>query len=225
VERAFGPWARPAAPPFQPPPVDAPEASGTVVIPKPGMAQTVLRLGNLALRRDSPLYLAAMVANFILGGSGPGCRLMRALREERGLVYGVHSNVHPRLERGYVYVEARTANATAGEALATIDAEIERFLAHGITREELDLAVRFFTGSHPLALETNDQLATNLRSRDFYRLEEEFWLRDIEAIARLDPDAVHAAARAVIRPDRFVVVRLGEEPGAGAPAPRQAQAD
>lgn len=219
AERVFGPWASSPAAPFHPPPVEASEAAGLVVIPKPGLAQTVLRLGNLALRRDSPLYLAAMVANFILGGSGPGCRLMRALREERGLVYGVHSNVHPRLERGYFYVEARTARATAAEALATIQGEIERFLADGITREELDLAVRFFTGSLPLALETNDQLATNLLSRDFYRLEEEFWLRDIEAIARLGPAAVHDAARAVIRPDRFVVVRLGEEPAAGDPSP------
>ncbi len=211
AERTFRDWIGTGADRFSPPPVVTAEAPGLERIQKDGLAQAVLRIGNLALRRDSPRYLAAVVMNFVLGGSGPGCRLMRALREERALVYEVHSNVHPRLETGYFYAEARTAAGTAEEALAVLQREIDRLLEEGITAEELDLARRFFTGSLPLALETNDQLATNFLSRSFYGLEEEFWLRDIEAISRLSVEEVNAAARAVIRPERFVVVRLADE--------------
>ena len=52
------------------------------------------------------------------------------------------------------------------EALAEILAEIDRFLGGGVSEEELVWAKKFLTGSLPLTLETNDQLAQRLLEPD-----------------------------------------------------------
>jgi len=210
VEALFSPWAAGPAPPAEP---SMPPPSGAVTfdrIHKAGRTQAVLRLGNRALCRNSRDYVPAVVLNYILGGSGPSCRLGRALREERGLAYEVHSNLHPRREPGYFFASAHTGLENLDEALATMQAEIRRVLEDGVDEEELALARRFFTGSLPLALETNDQLATYVLSREFYGLGEEYWLHDIERIESLTLQEVNDVARRVIRPESFAIVCLAD---------------
>ena len=102
------------------------------------------------------------------------------------------------------------AGKNLDEALATMQAEIRRVLEDGVDEEELALARRFFTGSLPLALETNDQLATYVLSREFYGLGEEYWLHDIERIESLTLQEVNDVARRVIRPESFAIVCLAD---------------
>jgi zinc protease len=181
---------------------------------KDGLTQAVIRLGCPGIRRDAPEYLAAVVMNYLLGGSGAGSRLYRALREDRGLAYEVFSNVHPRRERGYFFASCRTAVETADEALRVVEGELRRLCDEGAAPAEVDLARRFFTGSLPLGLETNDQLATNALAREFYGLDEEFWLRDIERLEAITVTEVDEAARRIIQTDRLAVVVAGDFRGA-----------
>ena len=177
---------------------------------KDGLTQAVIRLGCSGIRRDAPEYLAAVLMNYLLGGSGAGSRLYRALREDRGLAYEVFSNVHPRRERGYFFASCRTAVETADEALRVVEGELCKLCNEGAASAEVDLARRFFTGSLPLGLETNDHLATNALAREFYGLEEEFWLRDIERLDTITLAEVNEAARRIIQTDRLTVVVAGD---------------
>jgi zinc protease len=177
---------------------------------KDGLTQAVIRLGCPGIRRDAPEYLAAVLMNYLLGGSGAGSRLYRALREDRSLAYEVFSNVHPRRERGYFFASCRTAVETADEALRVVEGELYRLCDEGAAPAEVDLARRFFTGSLPLGLETNDHLATNALAREFYGLEEEFWLREIERLDAITVAEVDEAARRIIQIDRLAVVVAGD---------------
>jgi zinc protease len=177
---------------------------------KDGLTQAVIRLGCPGIRRDAPEYLAAMLMNYLLGGSGAGSRLHRALREDRGLAYEVFSSVYPRRERGYFFASCRTAVKTADEALRLVEGELRRLCDEGAAAAEVDLARRFFTGSLPLGLETNDHLATNALAREFYGLEEEFWLREIERLETITVADVDEAARRIIQTDRLAVVIAGD---------------
>ena len=58
---------------------------------RPGAVQTEIRVGNTALPRKHPDYLALDLAVKILGGEG-GNRLHRVLRSERGLTYGASAD-------------------------------------------------------------------------------------------------------------------------------------
>jgi zinc protease len=192
------------------PPVTGEPKASFDRLQKDGLTQAVIRLGCPGIRRDAPEYLAAVLMNYLLGGSGAGSRLHRALREERGLAYEVFSNVQPRRERGYFFSSCRTSIETFEEALQVLAAELRRLCEDGATSAEVDLARRFFTGSLPLGLETNDHLATNALAREFYGLEEEFWLRDIERLELITAEEVSDAARLIIQNDRLAVVVAGD---------------
>ncbi len=174
------------------------------------VTQAYIRMGNIAIERNHPDYCAATVMNYILGGSGFGSRLMRNLREERGLTYGVHSNFWTRRQPGYFFAATQTGIATMNEAIEQMLLEFERFLDSGPTEQELEWAKKFFTGSLPLTLETNDQLAQKLLEQEFFGLEEEFWLRDLERMEAVTAEQVLGFARRHVHPNRFAIVVLAD---------------
>ena len=174
------------------------------------MTQAYIRIGNIGIERSHPDYAAASVMNYILGGAGFGSRLMKRLREEQGLTYGVFSNIWLGRQPGYFFAVTQTGMETMNEALATMLTEIERFLEQGVTEEELIWTKKFLTGSLPLTLETNDQLAQKLLEQEFFGLCDYFWLEDLKRMQAVTADEVREVARRHIHPDRFAIVVLGD---------------
>lgn len=209
AEADFGGWVTAPAPPTPPVPMPTP-SERTLVTIQQDVTQATIRMGNIALPRNHPDTNVAVVMNYILGGSGFGSRLMKNLREDRGLTYGVYSNFWSRREPGYFFAATQTKVESMNEAIREMLAEIERFREHGVTEEELVWAKKYFTGSLPLALETNDQIASKLIEQEFYGLPDEFWLRDLAEIQAVTASQVLDAARRHIHPDRFAIVVLAD---------------
>ncbi len=182
----------------------------SVVTVQHDVSQATIRMGNVGIPRDHGDYHAAVLLNYILGGAGFGSRLMKALREDRGLTYGAFSNFWPRKDPGYFFAATQTRLDTMNEAIAVMLTEIERFLDGGATEEELAWAKRYFTGSLPLTLETNDQIAVKLLEQEFYGLADRFWLRDLERMASVTTKEVLEVARRHIHPECFAVVVLAD---------------
>ncbi|MBM3288421.1 MAG: insulinase family protein, partial [Candidatus Eisenbacteria bacterium] len=179
AEEGFGGWraSRTAAGLAEVQPAPAERRVATI---QKEVTQAYIRIGSLGIARDDPDFHAAAITNFVLGGAGFGSRLMRNLREDRGLTYGVYTSFQPRRRRGYFFAAMQTKVETMNEAVREILRECELLSGHGVTEEELAWAKRFFTGSLPLQLETNDQLAQKLLEQEFFGLEDRFWLRDLE---------------------------------------------
>ena len=70
------------------------EQKHVYLVNRPGSAQTKIEIGNIAIDRRSPDYVAMRVANQILGGGG-SARLFMKLREEKGYTYGAYSTFTP----------------------------------------------------------------------------------------------------------------------------------
>ena len=148
--------------------------------------------------------------NYILGGSGFGSRLMKNLREERGLTYGVHSNFWPRREPGYFFAATQTKVETMNEAIAR-DARRDRTIPRsGATEEELAWAKKFFTGSLPLTLETNDQIAGEAARAGVLRAARRVLAARLEQMQAVTREQVIDVARRHIHPDRFAIVVLAD---------------
>ena len=60
------------------------------LVDRPNSVQTNLVLGNLAISRTSPDYVALTVMNRVVGG-GSTARLFMNLREDKGYTYGAYS--------------------------------------------------------------------------------------------------------------------------------------
>jgi predicted Zn-dependent peptidase len=71
------------------------------VIEKADSLQSSIRMGRLLFTRNHPSYFKMMVLNEILGGYF-GSRLMKNIREEKGLTYGISSNLATLQKSGYL---------------------------------------------------------------------------------------------------------------------------
>ena len=87
---AFGGWdgARRRGGAAPAPRAAAPAAAD--VVPRPGAPQSELRIGHVAVARDTPDYHALVAANMVLGGQFVS-RINLNLREDKGFTYGART--------------------------------------------------------------------------------------------------------------------------------------
>jgi zinc protease len=206
---AFGDWqaARGKRPPLPPaPPVDGIRSRHA---PIPGKAQTDIVLGVPGPPRAEPDFLAARLANSVLGVFGMMGRLGNSVRDEQGLAYYSYSRVDGGLGPGPWAVIAGVDPANVERAVASIRAEIARLVEEPIPAEELDENKAYMTGSLPLALETNDSLARVITDIELYGLGRDYLERFAGLIGALTPEDLQAAARRYLDPERYVLATAG----------------
>lgn len=145
---------------LEPPPTE-PQLGDTVLVPMP-IPQSVVTFGRKGIPRRDPDYYAATIANYILGGGGFASRLMQEVREKRGLAYSVYTYLADvRLAPLWLGAVA-TSNERVAQSIALVREEIARMAAGEVSEQELADAKTYLTGSFPLRLATNDQLARML---------------------------------------------------------------
>jgi zinc protease len=143
---------------------------GDVVAAKPpqrafvplDVPQTVITFGGPGVPRHDPNFMAAYVANHIVGGGGLSSRLYREVREKRGLAYSVYETLLW-MDHSALFIGSTGTRADrAGDTMDAIDKEIRRIAEDGPTQQELDEAKSYLKGSQMLALDTSSKLAAGL---------------------------------------------------------------
>jgi len=100
--------------------------------------------------------------NNVLGQYALGGRLGDSIRERQGMAYYVFSAFEPNVGQGPLVIRAGVNPANVDRAIASIDDEVRRMAADGLTPDELTASKRYLTGSMPRMLETNAGIATFL---------------------------------------------------------------
>ena len=132
VTKTFGAWAAAPLPAAKLPAIPPLNQRQEVVIDK-DITQANIILGNLGIARKNPDFYAFQVMNYLLGGGGFASRLMDDIRVNRGLAYSVYSAFDPGLEPGPFIVALETKNATAGEAITQVVAQLRRIMTQPVT--------------------------------------------------------------------------------------------
>jgi zinc protease len=157
LDRTFGALPEKVAP------VSLPEASaqngGVLLLAKKAIPQSVAVFGEPGIKRDDPDWYAATIDNYILGGGGFGSRLMREIREKRGLAYGVNTYLVPQLLSGVIYGSVATQNDRVAESIALIRQEWQRMRDDGPSAQELADAKTYLTGSFALQFDSTGHIA------------------------------------------------------------------
>jgi predicted Zn-dependent peptidase len=139
---------------------------------------------------------ALSVANQVLGG-GMASRLFQEVREERGLAYSVYSHPSAYTDAGYLTVYCGTAPKRARETLAVIDDVVHDLEAVGITDRELEVAKGFLEGSLLLGLEDSGGRMARLGRGMVQQGRATSVDEQVESIAAVTSDDVHAVLRRV----------------------------
>ena len=210
VREAFGSWEEgPVPEPAAPPRAPAPPERRIVVVDRPDLGQTQLRLGHDGIARDDEARIPAQLVNTILGGGGFNSRLMQTVRADAGLTYGIGSGFDQRRRPGPFQVGTFTRNAEVGRVVRLVLDEIEALRTTPIPPDELDAARSLRSGRFALALETAAAVAESLVDLDVYGMPAELldtYRTRLRAVSTAEAEAV---ARALLHPDRMAIVAVG----------------
>lgn len=185
-----------------------PALTGGVTVVDFDGPQAVILFGHAGLPREDDDFIPAFVMNEVLGGGRFGTRLMRELREVRGLTYGVGTGLSSGQFGDTVQGFFSTDNARAADAIAVVRAEWARMAAEGVTDAELDAIQTYLTGAYPLRFEGNATIADILVGMQVQGLPADYIARRNDLVRAVTADDIRAIAARLLDPDalRFVVV-------------------
>ena len=192
VETAFGTWQKRDVPAVVFSPIAASEGVQIKLIDKPGLIQAQVRMGNVGIKRTNPDFLALRVANSILGGD-LSSRLMKKIRTELGLTYGITSRFDARLDAGPFEISSFTKNESTGQLITETMKVLKTFREDGVSSAEVDSVKGYLKGVFPAAIETPEKLAVNLLILRFYGIADSYltnYIHDVDALSTRDVNKV-----------------------------------
>ncbi|MCB2054287.1 MAG: insulinase family protein [Geminicoccaceae bacterium] len=171
-------------------------ATGRTIVTPLDNPQSVVVFGHGGIARKDPDYYPAYVANYILGGGGFSSWLTEEVREKRGLAYSVYSYLYDTDFAPLWMGGVATRNDQVAQSLRLIREQIDKMRRGDLEAEDLADAKTYLTGSFPLRLTSNDQIARTLVGMQVYDLGIDYLdTRNAEIEAVTMDDVKRAAAR------------------------------
>ncbi len=216
---AFGDWDNPSQP--VPPTVSQPEAingDDRRVVFVPGKTQSDISMGAVGPARKAPDYLAAQLANSVLGVFGMMGRIGKSVREDKGLAYYAYSQLGGGHGPDPWTISAGVNPENVELALASIGDEIERIVSEPVSEADLADNQSYFTGQLPLRLESNEGIASHIHSMESFEMGLDYLADYALMVERLTAEDLLRAARRYLDPRNMAVAVAGPDSDGHGPA-------
>ncbi len=191
----------------------APEASARIVLRnKKALEQVQICMGVPSPAITDENRYVTLILNTILG-SGMSSRLFQTIREERGMVYSIYSDLNPYRDTGTLCIYAGTSVGKALEVVDLILVELRKLKETSLPEEELTRAKDQVKGNILMGLESSNSRMANLARQEMY-FQQFFTVEEI--IARIDAvqaDQVQSMAQRLFDPNRIAITLLGRLDG------------
>ena len=174
-------------------------------------AQAHVLIGLPAVKRGDPDFFPLLVGNYTLGGGGFVSRLMKEVREKRGLAYSVYSYFMPLGQIGPFQIGLQTKKAQANDALKVAREVLTGFLAGEPSEAELQAAKQNLIGSFPLRIYSNRKILDNVSVIGFYGLPLDYLDRYAENVEKVTAAQIKAAFARHVKPENIVTVVVAGE--------------
>lgn len=207
VQETLGAWSVPdQAPPAAPVRARrAADAARVVAVDRPGSVQSEFAIGWTGPDRHTDVGWAAyQVLSFVIGGS-PTARIDAVLREDKGYTYGIRSAFRPRRVGGTFVTSGSVRTEVTVDALQLLLDILDR-TRDGFTVEEVRDGVDFISKTAPGRYATADAVAGEAATLALDGLPLDFTTTNLQRMAGLTPEDLHAAVNAVVTGDWTVVV-------------------
>jgi zinc protease len=186
--------------------------SGTTVVDFPS-PQSVAVFGHQGIARDDPDFFPAFVLNQVLGGGGFQTRLMREVRVERGLTYGIYSFLGLSEYGQAIGGRFSSSNDLVAEAIEVIHDQWSDLAQNGITAEELEAAQRFLTGAYPLRFDGNGRIAGILAGMQADGMPVDYIATRNDRVNAVTVEDVQRVAARLLTPENLFFVVVGRPEG------------
>jgi predicted Zn-dependent peptidase len=157
----------------------------SAIIQGPSNTQASIRFGVKTISRSHPDWAGLQITNHILGGYF-GSRLMKNIREEKGLSYGIHSSIQSMLHSSWVNIAAEVNSEKVDLALGEIKNELARL--NEVEIEELEMTKNHFIGSLQNDITTIFAASERIKNLILNDLPTGFYQNLIQTINTIDKD-------------------------------------
>jgi zinc protease len=175
--------------------------------------QSVALFGHRGIERTDPDFFPAFVAATIFGGGGFESRLMKEVREKRGLTYGIYAFLALKDHADLVMGQVASANDRMGQAIEVIQDEWVKLAEDGVTQAELDQAKTYLTGAYPLRFDGNGTIANILVGMQMNDLPIEYVNTRNANIDAVTLDEINAVIKRVFVPEDLHFTVVGQPEG------------
>lgn len=212
LEKAFAGWAKKkvtfaeVAPPVE-------RADGTVYYASKDTPQGNVVMGHLGITQKSPDEFKVEVMNDILGGGGFTARLMKELRSNRGLTYGIYGGVNEGTgkNRGAFQIGSQLKAAKFVEAVETVKAIIQDMQTNPVTDEEIATAKNSLINSFVFRFEQKSRILAQFMSLKLDGYPDSYLETYIDSIRKVTKADIQDAARKYMDPAKMILVVVGDE--------------
>ncbi len=207
AERAFG-RLKQDAPLTDLPPFTPANVGKSRVVDFAAPQATILFVQPAIMRKD-PDFFPAYLANYVLGGGGFSARLMNEVRDKRGLVYGIGTDLWTMDAGGLIAGQFQTNPEKVVEAIKIVRDEWARMAAEGPTEQELTDAKTYLMGYYPRNFTSTRNAARALRGLQMEGLGIDSVERRQQEIAAVTPDDVRRVAKRLLSADQLSFIVVG----------------
>jgi zinc protease len=180
------------------------------VIPRPGAPQSELRIGHVAVARNTPDYHALVAANMVLGGQFVS-RINLNLREEKGLTYGARTSFDFRRMAGPFALQVSVQTAATAQAIHESFDEIAAIRGpRPVSSDELALGVAALTRGYAKNFETAEQVARAVTQIALYDLPDDYFAQFVPRVEGVTADDVTRVSALHLDPSRLTTLVVGD---------------
>lgn len=212
AQNHFADWRNPDQPPI----ADAPELDPVTEQRRTfafvaGKTQSDISMGSYGPSRYAPDYVAAQLANSVLGEFGMMGRIGKSVREEKGLAYYAYSRISGGHGPGEWSISAGVNPENVELAVDSSLMEIERLATEEVSDEDIADNQSYFAGRLPLRLESNEGLASHIHSMESYNLGLDYLANYKDMIYAITKQDMLDASKKYLDPQKMVIGVAGPE--------------
>jgi zinc protease len=190
------------------PPIAPSKVGGTRLVDF-DVPQAIVQFAEPGIARADPDFFPAYLVNYVLGGGGFSSRLMNEVREKRGLVYGIGTNLWTFDAGGLIAGQFQTDPGKVAQAIDIVRTEWQRMASEGPTQAELDDAKTYLLGYYPRNFTTTMETAQLLRGLQTERLGIDYVTRRQQEIAAVTIDDARRAAKRLFDAGQLTFIVVG----------------
>ena len=166
--------------------------------------QASIRIGKVTLEKTHEDYIPLLITNHLLGGYF-GSKLMKNIREDKGLTYGISSTVVPMKNASYWVIGAEVNERLVGQALTEIRKEVAS-LADFDDFNELDTAKTQLLGSFQSEINSPFQLLEKFKNTYLHGMGYDYYDRYFSAVQGFDSKNIREIAGKYLSTDNWTEI-------------------
>lgn len=177
-------------------------------VEKEDSVQSSVRMGKRSLLRTDPDYVPVLFVSHILGGYF-GSRLMKNIREEKGLTYGISASINGLKHDSYLVIGADVNKENVTLTFDEIRKELKKLRTTAVSSDELETTRNHFIGSLQAEITTPFAHAEKIKTIALFNLRKDHYQQMIHHIEKIGPADIMAISERYFQEGDFYEVAVG----------------